>query len=141
MPHISDISLHVQDILDHIKAYHQDYNWSIQWMPSSDLGGWMMFCSLGEFHHQLNISKEILMLQRGRAFQADILFDCAKRSMEGIDSLVKQQLKAGNLVMKEKLVNHEDGTHSIESYKPPKTFKQFQKRLPKDNPFSLTDFS
>jgi hypothetical protein len=142
MPHLSDINLHVQDILDHIKAYHKDYNWNIQWMSShSDyLGGWIMFCSLGEFHHQLNISEEILILQRGITFQADILFDCAKKAMDGIDSLVKQQLKAGNLVMKHKLVHNEDGTHAIESYKPPKALR-FKKRLIKDNPFSFVDFS
>ena len=148
MPDIIDINEQIPDILEAIKRHYDEYDWNIQWNPphSHSLGGWIMVCRLGDYTCESNISKQLLMHQREAILRVEVIFDCAKGTIKKIDSLVKKDLKEGNLVVKNKLVTDENGNMSIEYWNQskeniPKTLKDFQEKIFKDNPYSLIDFS
>ena len=136
MPDLND---NIQHILDAIRIYNNEYDWDIQCMYPSAYG-WALFCYLGEYCYQLDISKEVFDLQYRRSLSAqDLLFIVAEKAKKAIDKLVKEDLKKGNLVIKNKLVTDEDGNQTIESYQPPKPQKK--NKPDKNNSFSLIDFS
>jgi hypothetical protein len=142
MPDLTDINENLPYILESIRNCYSDYNWDILWTDShSHVRGWIMLCRLGDYTCETNISHKMLLAQRGMEFQSEVIYECAKKTIEKIDSQVKQDLKAGNLIIKKKIVNNGDGTFSQEYYNPPKTFKEFQNKSSEDNPFSLIDFS